>query len=75
MFGEMREAVNIPKEYDILDYIHSLPDQEQSEAFAKVQEIERRAMQKQKPQPGLVGLMEYLDSRGIKKAICTRNFE
>lgn len=26
-------------------------------------------------QPGLLSLMEYLESRGIRKAICTRNFD
>lgn len=75
MFADMRSAVGIPKHIDILDYIYSLPDQQQVEAFAKVQDIERLAMAKQVPQPGLVALMEYLDRNGIKKAICTRNFE
>ena len=75
MFAEMRAAVNIPKEIDILDYIHSLPDAEQAEAFGKVQEIERRAMESQTPQAGLVSLMQYLDRNGIKRGICTRNFE
>jgi phosphoglycolate phosphatase-like HAD superfamily hydrolase len=32
-------------------------------------------MKKQKPQAGLVELMEYLDSRSIQKGICTRNFD
>ena len=31
-------------------------------------------MATQIPQPGLVPLMDYLDSRGVKKGICTRNF-
>ena len=75
MFPEMRAAVGIPKGRDILDYVHSLPDKEQAEAFAKIQEIESGAMKKQVPQAGLVTLMEYLDRQGIKKAICTRNFE
>ena len=75
MFADMRSAVGIPKHVDILDYIYSLPDQQQSEAFAKVQDIERRAMAKQVPQAGLLSLMEYLDRKGIKKGICTRNFE
>ena len=75
MFIEMRNAVQIPKDIDILDYIHSLPDKQQAEAFAKIEEIERRAMAEQVPQPGLVELMEYLDAKGVGKAICTRNFE
>lgn len=40
-----------------------------------VRNIERAAMVKQVAQPGLVELMAYLDSRGIRKGICTRNFE
>lgn len=75
MFGEMRDAVGIPKSIDILDYIHDLPEKEQQDAFAKIQKIERNAMSKQVPQAGLVSLMEYLDENNIKKGICTRNFE
>ena len=75
MFIEMRSAVNIPKEIDILDHILALPPKEQTEAFDKVQEIERKAMANQVAQPGLVTLMEYLDSKKILKGICTRNFE
>lgn len=75
MFKEMRSAVGIPKESDILDYIHDLPAQEQEEAFKKIQAIERGAMVKQVPQAGFVLLLEFLDRMGIKKGICTRNFE
>lgn len=75
MFGEMREALQIDTKIDILDHIHSLPEKEQREAFEKVQEIESKAMEKQVPQAGLVSLMEELDQHGIKKGICTRNFE
>ena len=41
----------------------------------KIRAIERTAMAAQKPQPGLVALMEYLERRGVRKGICTRNFE
>ena len=75
MFEEMRAAVQIPNGEDILDYMHSLPDDEQAKAFAKIEAIERKAMKTQTPSAGLVTLMEYLDRRGIKKGICTRNFE
>lgn len=37
--------------------------------------IERTAMKNQQPQAGLVELMDYLDSRGVQKGICTRNFD
>ncbi|KAK0355572.1 hypothetical protein LTR91_009910 [Friedmanniomyces endolithicus] len=78
MFGQMRQAVGIPKEIDILDHIHSLSSSQQEEAFAKIQAIERDAMAKQVPQPGLVTLMEYLDERAHIKPfspIITRDFK
>ncbi|KAL1955955.1 hypothetical protein VTO42DRAFT_7940 [Malbranchea cinnamomea] len=76
MFQEMRDALGIDKSVDIITHIRSLPTPEQrEEASAKVQAIERAAMLKQIPQPGLSRLMDYLKSRGVKRALCTRNFE
>jgi len=75
MFAEMRAALGIQKPTDILDHIYSLPQGEQEAAQEKIRDIERTAMTSQQPQAGLVELMEYLDSRGIKKGICTRNFD
>lgn len=75
MFGEMRSALGITKDIDILDHVYSLPESKQPGAHAKIQAIERAAMEKQVAQPGLVKLMDYLDSKGLKKGICTRNFE
>ncbi|KAK5987463.1 putative hydrolase [Cladobotryum mycophilum] len=40
-----------------------------------IRAIESTAMTAQTPQPGLTKLMSYLDSRGIRKAILTRNFD
>ncbi|KAF2773791.1 HAD-like protein [Teratosphaeria nubilosa] len=75
MFGEMRSALGITKDIDILDHVHSLPEPQQTEAFDKIKGIERTAMAKQVPQAGLVTLMEFLDRHGIRKGICTRNFD
>lgn len=75
MFQEMRDALGITKATDILDHIYSLPDAEQEIAQEKVRKIERTAMKNQRPQSGLVELMDYLDSRGVQKGICTRNFD
>ncbi|KAF1971283.1 HAD-like protein [Bimuria novae-zelandiae CBS 107.79] len=75
MFAEMRSALGITKEIDILDHIYSLPPGEQETAQEAIRAIERRAMASQRPQAGLVALMGYLDSRGVKKGICTRNFD
>ncbi|KAK5004351.1 hypothetical protein LTR28_009034, partial [Elasticomyces elasticus] len=74
MFSEMRSAVGIPKGEDILDYIYALPEKEQQEAHDKIEAVERKAMKEQKPQAGLISLMEYLDKKRIRKGICTRNF-
>ncbi|KAF1989809.1 putative HAD superfamily hydrolase [Aulographum hederae CBS 113979] len=75
MFGEMRAALGIEKPTDILDHIYSLPPNEQEKAQEDIRAIERRAMSVQKPQAGLLKLMDYLDSRGVQKGICTRNFD
>ncbi|TQV99389.1 hypothetical protein V2A60_004865 [Cordyceps javanica] len=74
MFGEMRAALGITKAVDIIDHMNSLPAAEQPAAHAAIQDIERAAMAKQAPQPGLDALMRYLDARAVPKAICTRNF-
>ncbi|EXJ89809.1 hypothetical protein A1O3_02876 [Capronia epimyces CBS 606.96] len=51
-----------------------VPSSPQARAVAKIRGIERRAMTSQRPQPGLQELMAYLTRRGIRKALCTRNF-
>ncbi|KAM0714986.1 hypothetical protein Q7P37_009451 [Cladosporium fusiforme] len=55
MFGEMRAALGITKQVDILDHVYALPTAEQQEeAHAKIQAVERAAMQKQVPQAGFM---------------------
>ncbi|KAK8198110.1 uncharacterized protein BKA78DRAFT_350455 [Phyllosticta capitalensis] len=68
-------ALSIPPQIDILEHIYSLPPPQQPHAMAAIRSIERRAMAVQQPQPGLVPLMDYLESRMLRKAICTRNFD
>ncbi|KAJ5990019.1 hypothetical protein N7499_010544 [Penicillium canescens] len=76
MFNEMREALGIDRSIDILHHIRQLPTPEdRAAAVSKVQAVERRAMIDQQPQPGLLRLMDYLESRGLRRALCTRNFE
>ncbi|KAK4122468.1 HAD-like protein [Parathielavia appendiculata] len=76
MFSEMRSALGISKSEDILEHVYGLPTPEQQhQAMELIRDIERRAMLKQVAQPGLEKLMAYLDARGIRKGICTRNFE
>lgn len=71
----MRTVLGITQPTDILDHIESLPHPEKTAALEAIRAIERKAMASQTPQPGLTSLMAYLDARGIRKAICTRNFD
>ncbi|KAI0871510.1 HAD-like protein [Hypoxylon argillaceum] len=76
MFTQMRAVLSIPKSTDILTHISSLPTPaERDAAMESIRAIERAAMASQEPQPGLAALMTYLQTRGVRKAICTRNFE
>ncbi|KAG6034781.1 hypothetical protein E4U41_006362 [Claviceps citrina] len=75
MFTEMRHALNIGPQTDILQHISALPAAQQPPAHEAIRAIERRAMASQTPQPGLAALMRYLDARALPKAICTRNFD
>ncbi|KAI0185859.1 HAD-like domain-containing protein [Xylaria flabelliformis] len=76
MFPQMRSILGIPKSVDILTHISSLPTaSEREEAMEAIRAIERGAMASQEAQPGLGTLMTYLQQQGIRKAICTRNFE
>lgn len=75
MFIEMRSALGIPPGTDILEHVSSLPVSEQESAMRKVHAAENSAMFTQVPQPGLVSLMEYLESKTIPKGICTRNVD
>ena len=50
------------------------PNSPRGRAAESIREIERRAMGSQRPQPGLEELMTYLNNKGVRKALCTRNF-
>ena len=73
--SQNREALSISKSTDILTHIYSLPHLTQEKAMSTIRAIEREAMATQVPQPDLKVLMDYLESRGVRKGICTRNFE
>lgn len=75
MFAQMRAALGIPKTVDILAHIYTLAADKQPAAMESIREVERGAMREMVPQKGLIQLMEYLQKRGMRKAICTRNFE
>jgi phosphoglycolate phosphatase-like HAD superfamily hydrolase len=77
MFSEMRKALGITKPTDILEHIRSLSHdpEAQRKAIKAIKDIEIRTMAVQEPQPGLRELMAYLQSRKVRKALCTRNFQ
>ncbi|KAK9471943.1 HAD-like domain-containing protein [Dipodascopsis tothii] len=75
MFGKMRETLGIDKSVDILDHIYSLEPVEQEAAHERVRAVERDAMVQMTAQPGVHELMDFLETTGVAKAICTRNFE
>lgn len=75
MFTQMRTTLQIPPTTDILAHIAALPTPSARErAMESIRAIERAAMTSQQPQPGLNALMTYLRARGVRRAICTRNF-
>ncbi|KAL9000594.1 MAG: hypothetical protein Q9169_000887 [Polycauliona sp. 2 TL-2023] len=75
MFAQMREALKIPKSTDILDHMHSLPQPAQDETQTAIRAIESAAMIEQEAQPGLNELITYLEGKGVRMGLCTRNFD
>ncbi|CAF9933950.1 hypothetical protein IMSHALPRED_009534 [Imshaugia aleurites] len=73
--GTLCAALSIDKSTDILDHIYSLPHPAQEQAQAAIRAIESSAMVEQEPQPGLNELIAYLESRGVRMGLCTRNFD
>ncbi|KAL9019008.1 MAG: hypothetical protein Q9185_003659, partial [Variospora sp. 1 TL-2023] len=69
-----RQVLGITKATDILDHIRSLPQPAQDEAQMAIRAIESAAMVQQEAQPGLHELISYLERRGVRMGLCTRNF-
>lgn len=74
MFKQMRDALGIDKSKDILLSIEELPESDQDAAHEKIRKIEREAMSSMEQQDGLSTLMKFLDTSGLERGICTRNF-
>lgn len=73
MFGEMRQALEIPPSEDILDFVHALPEERQKRAHLILKDIEQRTMLKMRPQPGLRDLFSWLRDHKLPFTIQTRN--
>lgn len=73
-FGEIRKAIgNDDPSLLSLDFILSLPPDEQKQAWEIMHRYEDEAAENAEPQAGAVELLAELRRRGIKTAIFTRN--
>jgi len=73
-FGEIRKALgNDDPSLLSLDFILSLPPDEQKQAWEIMHRYEDEAAENAEPQAGAVELLAELRRRGIKTAIFTRN--
>lgn len=73
-FSVIREAISCPADMPILEFIESLPTEEQrSNAFLKLQSFELRAAAKSEPNPGSEELILYLRSKKLRVGIVSRN--
>ncbi|HUX07492.1 MAG TPA: HAD family hydrolase [Acidobacteriota bacterium] len=73
-FGEIRKAIgNDDPSLLSLDFILSLPPDEQKKAWEIMHRYEDEAAENAEPQAGAVELLAELRRRGIKTAIFTRN--
>ena len=71
-FAEMRRRIGVPAG-DILKTVRAWPAERPAAAFDVIEEIEERARVALTLQPGARELMAFLDARGLRKAIVTRN--
>ncbi|MCL7461922.1 HAD family hydrolase [Pseudomonas sp. NW5] len=72
-FAEIRRALAIPAEADILAHLASLPEPEAARCHAWLLEHERALAEAAQPAPGAVALVRDLHARGVRLGILTRN--
>lgn len=73
-FKFLRSLLNVPSTSPILSYVNALAPGERSDALRTVRCIERLAMKKMVPTPGLRHLLSYLREHSIPTGVLTRNF-
>ena len=71
-FAEIRRALAIPAEADILAHLASLPEPEAARCHAWLLEHERALAEAAQPAPGAVALVRDLHARGVRLGILTR---
>ncbi len=52
---------------DILDYLHSLSEEEKARATAAIMDVEERALENMQIMPGALELCRILDDRGLPR--------
>jgi beta-phosphoglucomutase-like phosphatase (HAD superfamily) len=77
-FAEMRRRVAACAglqaiDGDILDVIASWPAEQQAAAHAAIAEVEAQALRDMQLMPGVLELSQFLDGRGVPRALVTRN--
>lgn len=73
-FVRMRERVGI-LQGDILAELRRWPADRRARGFAIIEEIEAEACERLELQPGTRDLVEFLDRRGLRRGLITRNTE
>jgi len=73
-FSLLKETMGCPADIPVLEFIEGLPVPEQrEEAFAVVENFEKKAAAVSEPNPGAEDLVGYLRSKGLAVGILTRN--
>lgn len=72
-FDEIRKALDIPNDQDILDFLDSLPQEEAQKKHLLLEKIEIDLASQAIPMKGLKKLMEVLASKNATMGVLTRN--
>eukprot|EP00741_Cyanophora_paradoxa_P020388 tig00021254_g19679.t1 len=72
-FVEMRRRAGIPDGHDILQYVHGLPPGERERVMDIIDQVEVEGHERQSLMEGLHDLLGFIDSKGLRRGLLTRN--
>ncbi len=72
-WAALRKAISATQGLGIIEYIESLPSDQQAEAEATVRAFEMDAARQAPANPGLAELFEHLDTLPVRRAVITNN--
>lgn len=72
-FQSIRMAIGCPDGRPMLEYVATLPPEQQSEAKRRMDEFEMLAAEKAQPAAGLSWFLEFLRGRNVPIGVLTRN--